>query len=155
MVLQPEMLDPRGPGFQLHVDVRVLLFAVALALIAMLLLSLVPLSRVARPELLPILHASFATRTASRPALFRRVAIWLQIGISFALLASTGALVQSFLKTPTDDIGVTRKQVLAAFTQEPEAPVRDEVTVSTRYYRLRVRGVSLLAGLSFPRVSRG
>jgi predicted permease len=53
--------------------------------------------------------------------------VWLQIGISFALLVSTGALVRSFLNTRTQPIGLTRDQVLVAFTQDPDEPMRSTV----------------------------
>jgi predicted permease len=51
----------------------------------------------------------------------------LQIAVSFALLVSTGALVRSFLNTRTQSIGLTRNQVLLAWTQEPEPAMRDAV----------------------------
>jgi predicted permease len=128
IVSEPAMLSQfgsAGTGFQL--DGRVFLFASLLALVTMLLLALVPLSQVTRAELLPTLQAGAATRTASKTSVVRRAAIWLQIGISFALLVSTGALVRSFLNTRTQSIGLTRNQVLLAWTQEPEAPMRDAV----------------------------
>ena len=74
-----------------------------------------------RPELLPVLQAGAVTRTEARAPLARRAAIWLQIAVSFALLVSTGALVRSFINTRTQSIGLTRDQVLLAWTQEPEA----------------------------------
>lgn len=132
LVLEPTMLESYGSGFHLHVDTRVFLFASLLALVMMMLLAVVPLSQTARPELLPVLQASVGTRTHARAPIMRRAAIWLQIGISFALLVSTGALVRSFLNTRTQSIGLTRNQVLVAFTQEPEAPVRDEVVANLR-----------------------
>ena len=132
LVLQPIMLEPLGSSLQLHPDFRVFLFASALALICTLFLAVVPASQTARLELLPILHASSGTSSADRASLFRRTAIWVQIGISFALLASTGALVRSFLNTRTRPIGLTRKQVLVAFTQGPEAPLRNEVVANLR-----------------------
>jgi predicted permease len=128
LVSEPAMLSQVGSavtGFQL--DQRVFLFASVLALVTMLLLALVPLSQVARAELLPTLQAGAATRTASKSSHVRRAAIWLQIGVSFALLVSTGALVRSFLNTRMQPIGLTRNQVLLAWTQEPEAPMRDAV----------------------------
>ena len=51
----------------------------------------------------------------------------MQIAISFALLVSTGALVRSFLNTRMQPIGLTRDQVLLAWTQEPDAPMIDTV----------------------------
>jgi predicted permease len=128
LVQEPAMLVQVGSaatGFQL--DWRVFIFASVLGLATMLFLALVPLSQVARTQLLPVLQASAVTRTASRTPIARRAAIWLQIAISFALLVSTGALVRSFLNTRTQPIGLTRDQVLLAWTQEPEAPMRDGV----------------------------
>jgi predicted permease len=60
----------------------------------------------------------------------RRAAIWLQIAISFALLVSTGTLARSFLNTRTQSIGLTRNQVLLAWTQDPDPEMRD--TIVTR-----------------------
>jgi predicted permease len=57
----------------------------------------------------------------------RRVAVWLQIAVSFALLVSTAALVRSFINTRQQDIGLTRSQVLLAWTQDPDAPIRENV----------------------------
>ncbi len=128
LVSEPAMLSQVGlaaTGFQM--DGRVFLFASLLALVTMLLLALVPLNQVARAELLPTLQAGAATRTASKSSLARRAAIWLQIGVSFALFASTGVLVRSFLNTRMQPIGLTRNQVLLAWTQAPDAPMRDAV----------------------------
>ena len=127
LVLQPAMLDSFGPGLQFHLDLRVFLLAASLALLTMLLLALVPLGQVRRPALLPVLQASAASRTAGKTPMLRRAAIWLQIGISFALLVSTGVLIRSFLNTRWQSLGLTRNQVLVLFTQEPEAPTRDAV----------------------------
>jgi predicted permease len=132
LVLEPAILESYGSGLHLHVDAQVFLFASLLALFTLLLLALVPMSQVARPELLPVLQANSAMRTSARAPMARRAAVWLQIGVSFALLVSTGALVRSFLNTRTQDIGLTRKQVLVAFTQKPEAPLRGAVIASLR-----------------------
>jgi putative ABC transport system permease protein len=127
LVLQPVMLESFGSGLHLRVDFRVFVFASALALITALLLALIPLSRSARPELLPKLNAGSSSCTAAQVPLLRRAAIWLQIGVSFALLASMGVLVRSFVNTRTESIGLTRKQVLVAFTQGPGTAIRNEV----------------------------
>jgi predicted permease len=128
LVTEPAMLVTVGSGQSgFQVDGRVFLFASLLALATMLLLALVPLGQVARPQLLAVIQAGSATRTAGKTPALRRAAIWLQIAISFALLVSTGALVRSFLNTRTQPIGLTRNQVLLAWTQEPEAATRDAV----------------------------
>jgi predicted permease len=128
LVQEPAMLVQVGSaqaGFQ--VDWRVFLFAASLTLVTILLLALIPLSLTARAQLLPALQAGQLTRTGERTSVARRAAIWLQIAISFALLVSTGALVRSFINTRTQSIGLTRNQVLLAWTQEPEAPMVDAV----------------------------
>ncbi len=106
---EPAVLNSApGSAIAFHVDVRVLLFAFLVASVMMLLVAFVPLTQATHAELLPALQASAATRTAGRTSMLRRTAIWLQIGISFALLVSTGALVRSFLNTRMRPLGVTR-----------------------------------------------
>ncbi len=132
LALGPAMLVPLGPPAHFALDWRIFFFATALAAVTMILLALVPLSQVARPELLPALQTSSGTRTEARTPFLRRAAIWLQLAVSFALLVSTGAMVRSFLNTRTQDIGLTRNQVLVAFTQDPDAPIRHEVLEKLR-----------------------
>jgi predicted permease len=133
LVREPAMLVAIGSGqTTFNLDWRVFIFAAVLALVTMLLLAFVPLSQAARTELLPVLQSSSATRTEARTPFARRAAIWLQIAVSFAVLVSTGALVRSFLNTRRQDIGITRNQVLVAFTQEPDAPMRDAVLAKMR-----------------------
>jgi predicted permease len=130
LVIGPATLRDYGMGPHFQMDLRVFLFAALLALATMLLLALVPLSQVARAELLPLLQSRGVS--GSRTPAVRRAAVWLQIGISFALLVATGALVRSFLNTRTKPIGITRDQVLVMFTQEPESPVREAVLSDLR-----------------------
>jgi predicted permease len=128
LVLSPAMLVQVGStDASFHVDGRVFLFASLLGLFTVLLLAILPLAQAARAQLLPALQESAATRTTGRESGMRRAAIWIQIAVSFALLVSTGALVRSFLNTRTQSIGLTRSQVLLAWTQEPDAPMRDAV----------------------------
>src|SRR5206468_1608098 len=98
----------------------------------MLLLALVPLRQVSRSELLPSVQAGAVTRTDARAPMARRAAIWLQIAISFALLVSMGTLVRSFLNTRLQPLGLTRDQVLLAWTQEPEPEMRDAIVTRMR-----------------------
>ncbi|MGB9408166.1 MAG: ADOP family duplicated permease [Terracidiphilus sp.] len=132
LILEPAMLETFGSGVDFHLDARVYFFASSLALVTMLLLALVPLSQVARPQLLPVLQAGMAARATGRTPVLRRAAIWLQIAVSFALLVSTGALVRSFLNTHTQSIGLTRNQVLVAFTQLPDDAMRDSALTNLR-----------------------
>lgn len=131
LVRGPEMLNASGEvGTRFNIDWRVFGFASALALVTILLLSLVPLLQAARAELLPTMQSN--TRTEGRASLFRRATVWVQIAIAFTLLVSTTTLIWSFVNTRTKPIGLTRNQVLMAWTQEPEAPMRDEVVRKMR-----------------------
>ncbi len=132
LVFEPAMLRSYGMGPQFQVDARVFLFAALLALATMLLLAIVPLSQVVRTELLPVLQSRAVSHTGGRVPAARRAAVWLQIGISFALLVATGALVRSFLNTRIKPIGMTRDQVLVMFAQEPDVPIRDELLTELR-----------------------
>lgn len=127
LVQQPAMLASFGyaTGFQL--DSRVFIFAALLTFVVMLLLALVPLSQTMRAGLLPVMQTRSAMHTGGEVPWLRRAAVWLQIGISFALLVSMGVLVRSFLNTRTQPLGITRKQVLLAWTQEPGTKTRNEV----------------------------
>jgi len=133
MVNEPAMLVQLGSaGESFHIDWRVFLFASAMAVGTMLLLALVPLRQVSRPELLPAMQAGAVIHTEVRAPMARRAAIWLQIAISFALLVSTGVLVRSFVNTRTQSIGLTRKQVLLLWTQDPDSNMREEIVTRLR-----------------------
>ena len=132
LVSEPAMLVSYETATRFQIDWRVFLFACLLSATTMLLLALVPLAQVARPQLVPSLQGGSSGRVTRRAPALRRAAVWLQIGISFALLVSTSALVRSFLNTRTQSIGLTRNQVLVAFAQEPDPPIRDGVLANLR-----------------------
>jgi putative ABC transport system permease protein len=132
LVGAPDMLVSHDVPLHFQLDWRVFCIAGLLALATMLLLALVPLLQVARPQLVPALRSASSQRTSGRTPVVRRIAVWLQIGVSFALLVSTGALVQSFLNTRTQSIGITRDQVLVLFTQDPDPAMRDDILAKFR-----------------------
>jgi predicted permease len=128
LVSEPAMLVQVGSdSLHFQIDWRVFLFASVMAMSTMLLLALVPLRQVARREIVSGVQAAAVTRTGSRVPMARRAALWLQIAISFALLVSTGTLVRSFLNTRLQSIGLTRNQVLLAWTQDPDPDMRQEI----------------------------
>ncbi len=126
LINEPAMLVSFGGTTHFQLDWRVFSLAGLVALVTMLLLALVPLRQVSRTAILPVLQAA-AIRSEVRVPAARRAAIWLQIAVSFALLVSTGVLARSFLNTRTRPIGITRHQVLVAFAQDPDVPIRNEL----------------------------
>jgi len=132
LVSEPAMLNSYGSGVAFPLDWRFFFFSGLLALVTMLLLALVPLAQVARPQLVPALQTGQAGRVTVHNSVARRAAVWFQIAVSFALLVSTGALVRSFLNTQTRPIGLSRDQVLVAFTQDPGDATRETVLTNLR-----------------------
>ncbi|HEV2448757.1 MAG TPA: ABC transporter permease, partial [Candidatus Sulfopaludibacter sp.] len=124
LINEPAMLVSFGATAHFQLDWRVFALAGLVALVAMLLLALVPVRQVSRTDILPVLQAA-AVRSAVRVPLARRAAIWVQIAVAFALLVSTGVMVRSFLNTRTRPIGITRNEVLVAFAQDPDVPIRN------------------------------
>jgi len=131
LVTEPAMLNSYGSGVAFQLDWRFFSFAGLLALVTMLVLAFVPLAQVMRSQLVPALQSQ-AGRITAHASLARRAIVWLQIAVSFALLVSTGALVRSFLNTQTHPIGLTRNQVLVAFTQDPDDATRETVLADLR-----------------------
>ena len=126
LVNQPVMLVSFGETAHFQLDWRVFLLAGLVAMLTMLLLALVPIRQVSRTDILPVLQSA-AIHSATRFPAARRIAIWVQIAVSFALLVSTGVLVRSFLGTRSRPIGITRNEVLVAFAQDPDLPMRNEL----------------------------
>ena len=126
LINEPAMLASFGSTAHFQLDWRVFSLAGLMALAAMLFLALVPIRQVSRTDILPVLQAA-AVRSAVRVPLTRRAAIWVQIAVAFALLVSTGVLVRSFLNTRSRPLGITRNEVLVAFAQDPDVPMRNEL----------------------------
>jgi predicted permease len=131
LVNEPAMLVSFGSTARFQLDWRVFSLAGLVALVTMLLLALVPIRQVSRTDILPVLQAA-AIRSAVRVPMARRAAIWVQIAVAFALMVSTGVLVRSFLNTRTRSIGITRNEVLVAFAQDPDVPIRNELLEKLR-----------------------
>jgi putative ABC transport system permease protein len=132
LVTELAMLNSYSSEVAFQLDWRFFLFAGLLALVTMLLLALVPLAQVAHPQLVPALQTGQAGRVTAHASFVRRAAVWFQIAVSFALLVSTGTLVRSFLNTQTRPIGLSRGQVLVAFTQDPDDATRETVLTNLR-----------------------
>ena len=131
LINEPAMLVSFGSTTHFQLDWRVFSLAGLVALVAMLLLALVPIRQVSRTDILPVLQAA-AIRSAVRVPMTRRAAIWVQIAVSFALLVSTGVLVRSFLNTRTRPLGITRNEVVVAFAQDPDMPIRNALLDNLR-----------------------
>ena len=86
--------DPGSEPYSTSIDTRVLLFTLAVALMATLLFSIAPVLHYLRPNLAQTLrqNAGTASRSSQR---FRKVAVGAQIALSVLLLAGAGLLVRT------------------------------------------------------------
>jgi putative ABC transport system permease protein len=94
---------------QASVDVRVLIFALAVSLLSGILFGLASALRRPAPELL----AGKETHATSR-GMLRQVLVTAQIAVSFILLAGAGLLLRSLWKLETVSLGMDTKSVITA-----------------------------------------
>jgi predicted permease len=109
LLVQPPALQPI---LDFHLDLRVLLFSVAVSLATVAFFGLAPAWRTSKSDLVTSLKERASS--AERPGRGLQPRHWLsvsQISISLILLAGTGLLVQSFLNSRTLN-GLGRKPLL-------------------------------------------
>jgi putative ABC transport system permease protein len=104
------------------VDVRVLLFGVAVATATTLLFAMVPAFKTARPDLRQVLQeGSRATSSSPRARRYRDLLVIGEVGLSFVLLISAGLMAKSFLRLQHVDPGVRTDNVLTFDIALPSA----------------------------------
>jgi predicted permease len=116
LLVQPPAFHP-VLDFQL--DFRVLSFSLAVSVLTILLFGLSPAWRTAKSGLVPALKGAsgLAASGAGKGLRPRHWLVISQVGISLALLAATGVLVESFVNTRTMDYGLARKPLLLVWLQ--------------------------------------
>ena len=100
---------------EIHMDVRVLLFAFAVSLITGLLFGLVPALQVSRPDVNDAIRETGRGVAGSRrQRRFRQALIVVEVALSVVLLAGAGLLFRSFLRLQAVDTGFDPAPVLTA-----------------------------------------
>lgn len=109
-VYQPPL--PIQADIEITVDIRVLLFAIGLAVVTGMLIGLLPALRASRPDLVPSLKDSDGTLPARRShgrvprwLDLRNALVMLQVAVSVVLLAGAGLLVRSLINSQSVDLG--------------------------------------------------
>ena len=109
--------DPGSEPYSASVDVRILLFTLAVSMLASLLFAIAPVFQFLRPDLAIALrqNAGTASKTSQR---FRKVAVGVQIALSVMLLGGAGLFVRTLDNLRHQDVGfeVTR---LTTFSLDP------------------------------------
>ena len=92
-------------------DLRILLFAFALAFLVSLAFSLAPALHFLRPDLVNSLKQQTLTATGA-PLRFRRISVGVQIGLSLLLLIAAGLFVRTLLNLRSVDVGFATDHLL-------------------------------------------
>jgi predicted permease len=109
------LLSPRGApiSVDVHVDLRVLLFAIALAFLTTILFGLGPSISATRVDVISSLKESSRNSVAGRPRTrMRSVLVCAQVAVSLVLLAGAGLFLRTLQKLENENLGFNRQQVL-------------------------------------------
>ena len=142
---------PRGAD--IGIDLPVLGFVFAVALLAGLLFGLVPLAHVLRRDLNDLFRQVSRTGTAQRSALTTRAALVVaQVSLAFVLLTGAGLLIASFRLVLDQDPGFQPERILTAKVSLPSARYGDDAAVRGFIDRA-LAGLGAIPGVSEAAVS--
>jgi predicted permease len=112
---------------EVHVDLRVLLFALAVSLAAGAILGILPALRSAAAAPFESLKSGSRTSTEGRRGLrMRDLLVSLEVGLSATLLVTAGLLISSFVRVMTVDKGFDVERVLALDMSLPSTRYPDD-----------------------------
>lgn len=110
---------------EVHVDARVLLFALAISLAAGVMLGIFPALRSAAAAPFEALKSGSRSNTEGRGGLrLRHTLVGLEVGLSAALLVTAGLLIASFVRVTTIDKGYDVERVIAVKMALPATKYR-------------------------------
>jgi putative ABC transport system permease protein len=141
--------------FTSHVDTRILLFNLLLAMTVSLLFSLAPVVQFWRPDLSSALKQQLTT--ASGNLRFRRISVGVQIGLSLLLLVCAGLFVRTMRNLKTLDVGFATDHLLT-FTLDPtlagyEPSQRESLDTRVLQTLSSLPGVRSVAGTTDPELA--
>ena len=143
------------PPFPLHVDlevnVRMLAFATATALVTGLLFGLAPALRATRVDLAPSLHGQHSTSDRRRFHL-RHLLVGAQVALSLVLLVTTGLFVRALQSAATTDTGYDTSDIRVFTLDTVLAGYRDQRAVTL--VNTLVERTEALSGVSSVATSR-
>ena len=109
--------DPGSEPYSTTIDARVLLFTLALSVLASLLFSFAPVLHFLRPDLAQALRQNAGTATKGSQR-FRKVAVGAQIALSVLLLGGAGLFLRTLENLRHQSVGFDTGN-LATFTLDP------------------------------------
>ena len=109
--------DPGSEPYSATIDVRILLFTLAVSLLASLLFSVAPVFHFLRPDLAGALRQNSGTASKGSQR-FRKLAVGAQIALSVMLLGGAGLFVRTLENLRHQDVGFDTGN-LAVFSLDP------------------------------------
>ena len=148
--------EPGKEPFSSSLDLRVLVFTLALAFVVSVLFSIAPALHFLRPDLAGALRQS--TGTASRSAQgFRKAAVGVQIALSVLLLGGAGLFVRTLENLRNQPVGFDTHNLVTFGLDPSESGYSSDRTTAIMTASLerleRVPGVSSAAGTTDPELS--
>ncbi|HUI55111.1 MAG TPA: ABC transporter permease [Bryobacteraceae bacterium] len=129
---------------EVHVDVRVLLFAAAIALVTGLILGVLPAWRHAAAAPYETLKSASRTGTEGRRGMrVRSVLVSLEVGLSATLLVTASLLATSFVRLMGVDKGYDVNRVVSATMSLPATKYPDVKPRAAFYQRLLERAAAI------------
>jgi putative ABC transport system permease protein len=148
--------DPGSEPYSTSIDARVILFTLAISLVASLLFSIAPVFHFIRPDLTIALRQSAGTASKASQR-FRKLAVGAQIALSVMLLGGAGLFVRTLDSLRQQPVGFDTSN-LATFSLNPTASGYGEdrsaqvVTGALEALR-RIPGVSAVAANDDPDIT--
>ena len=145
--------DPGSESYSASIDARVLLFTLALSLVAALLFSIAPVFHFLRPDLANALRQNAGTASKGSQR-FRKLAVGAQIALSVVLLGGAGLFVRTLDNLLHQPVGFDISH-LVGFSLDPtisgysEDRTPQAVTNSLEALR-RIPGVAIAAATTDP-----
>lgn len=115
-------------------DSRVLLFCIAISIVASVLFSLAPILQSYRPKMTPALKQQTVTAEGGH-ARFRRLTVGLQIGLSLLLLVGAGLFTRTLANLKSVDVGFATDHLLA-FQLNPRLAGYEPAAITPLYKSL-------------------
>jgi putative ABC transport system permease protein len=145
VALIPEGLIPREA--QIRLNVPVLLFSLAIAVVTALLFGLAPALVTARKNLVePLRDSGKGVSGGFRKARLRNALVVAEVALSLVLLSGAGLLIRSFIALQTVDLGFRRDHVLVARLPFPRGHY-ESAEEKQRFFRDLLARVQRLPGV--------
>ncbi|HEY2431927.1 MAG TPA: ABC transporter permease [Vicinamibacterales bacterium] len=128
---------------EVSIDGRVLLFALALALLTAVLFGLVPAAHAARERVAPTLRLGGRGQLGDGGQRIRRGLVVAELTLALVLLAGGGLLVRTFVALQRADLGFTPDRILTGFILPPQTLYKTDAARRAFYDAVIARTAAL------------